>query len=200
MHSFTIHPSEVHTGGTMAVAMLRGVNLAGYQKINMAALKTLCSSLGLKDVQTYIQSGNIVFRDDGEDPMALARKLEAKIEAEFGFRPAVIVRTASELRKVIAKNPFAGRSGIEPSRLLVVFMDRAPTRQAREQVLAMPCDPEEVRINGRELYIYYPNGMARPKIPLVRLEKALQCTSTGRNLNTVNKLMAMAEVLEGKVL
>jgi uncharacterized protein (DUF1697 family) len=109
----------------------------------------------------------------------------------------VIVRTASELSKVIASNPFAGRSGIEPNKLLVVFMNSIPTRQAQDKVLAMPCDPEELRFNGREVYIYYPNGMARPKLPLVRLEKALQCSSTGRNWNTVNKLMAMAEALEG---
>ena len=63
-------------------------------------------------------------------------------------------------------------------------------------MLAIPCEPEELHINGRELYIYYPNGMARPKIPVVRLEKVLQCSSTGRNLNTVNKLLAMAEALE----
>ncbi len=181
----------------MAVAMLRGVNLGGYQKIKMEALKTLCTSLGLRDVQTYIQSGNLVFREDGEDPGTLARRLEKAIEADFGFRPAVIVRTASELRKVIAKNPFAGRAGIEPNRLLVVFMDSAPTQQAREQVLGIPCEPEELRINGREVYIYYPNGMAHPKIPLVRIEKTLQCASTGRNWNTVNKLLAMAEALEG---
>ena len=98
---------------------------------------------------------------------------------------------------MIAKNPFAGRAGIEPNKLLVVFMDRAPTRQARDQVLAIPCDPEELRISNREVYIYYPDGMAHPKIPLARLEKALQCSSTGRNWNTVNKLMAMAEALEG---
>lgn len=180
----------------MAVAMLRGVNLAGRQMIKMPALKTLCTSLGLRDVQTYIQSGNIIFREDKEAPSALARRLEVKIEAEFGFRPAVIMRTASELRKVIAKNPFAGQAGIEPNRLLVVFMDILPTKQAREKVLAIPCEPEELHINGRELYIYYPNGMARPKIPVVRLEKVLQCSSTGRNLNTVNKLLAMAEALE----
>ncbi len=181
----------------MAVAMLRGINLPSYQKIDMGALKTICTSLGLRDVQTYIQSGNLVFREDGEDPVTLARRIEEGIEGKFGFRPAVIVRTASELRKVIAKNPFAGRAGIEPNKLLVVFMNNAPARQAREQVLALPCYPEELRMNGRELYIYYPNGMARPKIPLVRLEKVLQCSSTGRNWNTVNKLMAMAEMLEG---
>jgi uncharacterized protein (DUF1697 family) len=181
----------------MAVAMLRGVNLGAHQKISMPALKSLCSSLGLRDVQTYIQSGNVVFREESEDLATLARRLAERMEAEFGFRTVVIVRTASELRKVIAKNPFAGRAGIEPNRLLVVFMDRTPTRQARDQVLAMPCDPEELRISNREVYIYYPNGMARPKIPLARLEKVLQCSSTGRNWNTVNKLMAMAEAMEG---
>lgn len=180
----------------MAVAMLRGVNVGGHQKISMAALRTLCTSLGLRDVQTYIQSGNLVFREDGEDPVKLALRLEKAIEAGFGFRPAVIVRTASELRKVIAKNPFAGREGVEPNRLLVVFMNSAPPKQARDQLLGLPCEPEELRINGREVYIYYPQGMAHPKISLVKMEKTLRCASTGRNWNTVNKLMTMAEALE----
>ena len=176
--------------------MLRGVNVGGSQKIKMDILKTVCASLGLRDVKTYIQSGNIVFGQDGADPETLARRLEDAIESGFGFRPAVILRTTSELRRVIAKNPFAGRAGIDPRKLLIVFMASAPAKMAREQVLAMPCDPEEIRINGRELYVYYPNGMARPKIPLARIEKTLRCTSTGRNLNTVSKLMAMAEELE----
>jgi uncharacterized protein (DUF1697 family) len=180
----------------MAVAMLRGVNLGSYQKINMEALRTLCTKLGLSDVQTYIQSGNLVFREEDEDLATLARRLEKAIEAGFGFRPEVIVRTTSELRKVVAKNPFAGRARVEPNRLLVVFMDSAPTRQARDHLLGLPCEPEELGINGREVYIYYPQGMAHPKISLVRIEKTLQCASTGRNWNTVNKLMAMAEALE----
>jgi uncharacterized protein (DUF1697 family) len=181
----------------MAIAMLRAVNVAGYQKISMEALKALCVSMGLRDVRTYIQSGNIVFHEHREAPAKLALQLEEKIEEKFGFRPAVIVRTATEMRRVIANNPFAGRDGIEPNRLLVVFMASAPTQKARDQVLALPCEPEEMHIVGRELYIYYPNGMARPKIPVARLEKLLQCTSTGRNLNTVNKLLAMAEAVEG---
>src|ERR1700677_2085411 len=99
-----------------------------------------CTGLGLEDVQTYIQSGNLVFRDSG-DPATLARRLEDGIEARFGFRPPVVLRTAPELRKVIAKNPFAGRPGIEPSKLLVVFMAASPARAALNQVLAMPCEP-----------------------------------------------------------
>jgi uncharacterized protein (DUF1697 family) len=180
----------------MAIAMLRAVNVAGHQKISMEALKALCVSMGLRDVRTYIQSGNIVFREKREGPGKIAVELEKKIEGEFGFRPAVIVRTAGEMRKVIADNPFAGRSGIEPNRLLVVFMGSEPTQKARDLVLGLDCAPEEMHIVGREIYIYYPNGMARPKIPLARLEKMLQCSSTGRNLNTVNKLVAMAEESE----
>jgi uncharacterized protein (DUF1697 family) len=180
----------------MAVAMLRSVNLPNHQRVEMKALKALCTSLGLRDVQTYIQSGNLVFRDEDEDPAALSRKLEKVMEASFGFRPVVIVRTASELRKVIAKNPFAGRKEVEPNKLLVVFMNTPPSKEARDKLLAIPCDPEELHIHGREVYIYYPEGMARPKIPLARMEKALQCSSTGRNWNTVNKLLTMAEALE----
>jgi uncharacterized protein (DUF1697 family) len=181
---------------TVVIAMLRGVNVGGYQKLKMEALRTLCGSLGLRDAQTYIQSGNLVLREDAAEPATLARRLEDGIEKTFGFRPEVIVRTAADLRKVIAKNPFATRAGIDPSRLLVSFMASAPTPQARDQVLALPCDPEELRFHGRELFIYYPNGMARPKIPMARIEKLLQRSSTGRNWNTVLKLMAMAEILE----
>lgn len=181
----------------VVIAMLRGVNLPSYQKVTMEGLKTLCTGLGLRGVQTYIQSGNVVFQADTADLGVLAGMIEEAIEKRFGFRPGVILRTASELRKVIAKNPFAGRSEIEPNRLLVVFLSGTPSRQAREQILAIDCDPEELRMHGRELYIHYPNGMARPKIPIVRIEKMLQCVSTGRNWNTVNKLRAMAEALEG---
>jgi uncharacterized protein (DUF1697 family) len=179
----------------VVIAMLRGVNLGGHHKLSMDALRKHCTGLGLEDVQTYIQSGNLVFRDSG-DPATLARRLEDGIEAKFGFRPPVVLRTAPELGKVIARNPFAERPGIEPNRLLVVFMAASPARAALKKVLAMPCEPEELFASGRELYIYYPEGMARPKIPLVRLEKALQCSSTGRNWNTVLKLAAMAEALE----
>jgi uncharacterized protein (DUF1697 family) len=112
----------------VVIAMLRGVNVGGYQKIQMEALRTLCGSLGLRDAQTYIQSGNVVFREDSEEPVTLARRLEDGIEHSFGFRPGVMVRTPSELRNVIAKNPFADRPEIDPSRLLVSFMASAPAQ------------------------------------------------------------------------
>ena len=174
------------------IAMLRGVNVGGHQKLNMEALRALCTGLGLRDVRSYIQSGNLVFRDDEADPRALVHRLQAAIEGKFGFKPGVVLRTAAELQKVVARNPFAGRDGIEPSRLLVLFLAEKPSPAACAQVLALPSEPEEHVIHGRELYVYYPNGMARPRIPLIRIEKMLQCVSTGRNWNTVNTLLDMA--------
>ncbi len=183
----------------VSVAMLRGVNVGGHHQVSMEALRTLCSGLGLRGVQTYIQSGNVVFHDDSGDAVELASKLEDAIEKKFGFRVGVVVRTLAEMRKVIANNPFAGRPEVEPNRLLVVFLASAPARQTREQILGLACEPEELRMKGREMYIYYPNGMARPAIPLARIEKMLGCVSTGRNWNTVNKLLSMGEVLAGSV-
>src|ERR1039458_3254224 len=94
----------------VVISMLRGVNVGGHNKIKMDALRELCASLKLRDPQTYVQSGNVVFRSDDRDLVPLGRRIEQAIERKFGFRPAVILRTAAELRDVIARNPFASRS------------------------------------------------------------------------------------------
>ena len=179
----------------VVIAMLRGVNVGGNNPVNMEALRKLCTKLGHKDVQSYIQSGNLVFRGEG-NTRALAGTLETAMEKAFGFKPKVVMRTTAELHKVIANNPFSDRAGIEPRKLLVVFLADAPSAEIQQQILALPSEPEEHVFAGNELYVYYPDGMARPRIPMARIEKMLQCVSTGRNWNTVNKLLAMAEALE----
>jgi uncharacterized protein (DUF1697 family) len=108
----------------------------------------------------------------------------------------VVLRNASELRAAIAKNPYASRQGIDPTKLLVTFLAGEPGPEARGNALAIKTFPEELRIDGREVYIYFPNGMARPKMSWSRIERALKTSGTGRNWNTVTKLLAMAEVLE----
>jgi uncharacterized protein (DUF1697 family) len=178
------------------VSMLRGVNVGGHNRIKMDALRALYESLELRDPQTYVQSGNVVFRTDKRDLVALAKRIEDAIEEEFGFRPAVILRTTSELRDAIARNPFAKRTGIEPGKLLVNFLASDPGREVRDAVLSLKTDPEELRMDGRELYIYFPNGMARPKMSWAFVERMLKTPGTGRNWNSVNKLLEMAERLE----
>src|SRR6202035_3869895 len=106
----------------VAISMLRGINVGGHNIIRMESLRALYESLGLRDAQTFIQSGNVVFRTPARDVSALARRIENKIEQTFGFRPGVIVRSSSELRDVIGRNPFAARSGIDPRKLLITFL------------------------------------------------------------------------------
>jgi uncharacterized protein (DUF1697 family) len=179
------------------VSMLRGVNLVSHNRIKMDALRTLYESLGLRDAETYVASGNVVFRTKAQSLTALAKRIESAIERDFGFRPRVILRTTSELRDAIARNPFRTRRGIEPNKLLVMFLESHPAAEALEQVLKIKADPEEMHIHGREVYIYFPNGMARPKLSWVTVEKKLKIAGTGRNWNSVTKLLEMAEKLEG---
>jgi uncharacterized protein (DUF1697 family) len=178
------------------VSMLRGVNLLSHNRIKMDALRALYESLGLRDAQTYVVSGNVVFRTKARNLSALAKRIENAIERSFGFRPRVILRTTSELKDVVARNPFRSRRDIEPSKLLVTFLESHPAAEALEQVLKIKADPEEMHIHGREVYIYFPDGMGRSKLSWVTVEKKLKTSGTGRNWNSVTKLLEMAERLE----
>ena len=179
------------------ISMLRGVNVTGFNKIPMEALRQLYESLGLRGPQTYIQSGNVVFRTDVKDLTALARRIEDAIEKKFGFRPGVTVRTTAELKEVIRKNPFAKRKEIEPAKLQVhFFLTVSPSAEMQGAILRLKgSHPEELVFGSRELYIYFPDGQGRSKL-WPALDRALKKSATGRNLNTVTKLLAIAEQME----
>ncbi|HYM11789.1 MAG TPA: DUF1697 domain-containing protein [Bryobacterales bacterium] len=180
----------------VVISLLRGVNVGGHNQIRMEALRALCGSLGLRDAQTYVQSGNVVFRTDARDLVRLAKRMEGAIEASLGFRPVVVVRTCAELRGVIARNPFAARREIDPRKLVVNFLAADPGPEARQRLLRVPAGPEELHLAGRELYIYFPDGVGLSKLSPAVLEKALQTSATGRNWNSVTKLLEIAERLE----
>jgi uncharacterized protein (DUF1697 family) len=180
----------------VVIAMLRGVNVGSHNRLKMDALRELCGSLALRDAQTYVQSGNVVFRTKERNLVALAGKMQAAIEKKFGFGPEVILRTAPEMRDVIARNPFAQMQDIEPGKLLVDFLAIDPGSEARKRVLAIKTDPEKLHAEGRELYLYFPNGAGRSKLSWPALEKLLKTPGTARNWNSVTKLLAMAEELE----
>jgi len=183
---------------TVMISMLRGVNIGGHHKIKMEELRALYHALKLRDVESHIQSGNVVFRTTESNSARLGRQIEDSIEKKHGFRPSVILRTPAEFRDVIARNPFANRKEMDPSKLAVIFLEGDPGKEIREKVLAVKADPEELRMEGRELYVYFPNGMARPKLSIPAIERIMKTPSTGRNLNTVRKLLEIAEKLEAK--
>jgi uncharacterized protein (DUF1697 family) len=175
--------------------MLRGVNVGAHNRIKMDALRELCGSLDLREARTYVQSGNVVFRTKERNLRTLAKKIHSGIETTFGFRPEVILRTAPEMRDVIARNPFKDMKDIEPGKLLVDFLSTEPDPEACTRVRAIKTDPEKLHIEGREMYIYFPNGAGRSKLSWPALEKILKTPGTARNWNSVTKLLAMAEEL-----
>lgn len=178
------------------VCMLRGVNVGGHNPIKMEALRSLCGALKLECPQTYVQSGNVVFRSSEKNLVLLSKRIQDAIESNFGFRPAVILRTASEMRHVIARNPFASRHGIEPAKLLVAFLASDPGKEVRNALAKLDNRGEELHARGSELYIYYKNGIGKTKLSAAALDKILNTPATGRNWNTVLRLHEMAETLE----
>ena len=178
------------------ISMLRGVNLGSHHRIKMDALRACYESIKLRDPRTYVQSGNVIFASNEKDFARLAQKVEKAIETAFGFRADVILRTTAELKSVVARNPFAKRKGIEPGKLLVTFLAAEPALEARQAVLGIKADPEEMYLDGRELYTYYPNGMGRSKLSFTKVEKALRVRGTSRNWNSVLKMLEMAQEIE----
>jgi uncharacterized protein (DUF1697 family) len=178
------------------ISMLRGVNLGGHNKIKMDALRALYESLKFEDPRTYIQSGNVIFRSKEKNTATLAKKIQTAIERSFGFRPEVILRTPDELRSAIAATPFPAHRNLHPSKILITFLAADPGPEAQSTLLTFKAYPEELHLKGRELYIYFPNGAGKSKLPWSKLDKLLQTTGTARNWNSVTKMLAIAEELE----
>ena len=166
--------------------------------MKMDALRAVYESIGLENPETYLQSGNVVFKTRERNFNRLIKGIETGIEQHFGFHSDVILRTYSDLKGVVARNPFAPRSDVHPSKLLITFLADDCSEAARNNLLGIKTDSEEMRIDGRELYIYFPVGMGRSKLTPALIEKKLKSTATGRNWNTVTNLLAIAEKLENK--
>ena len=181
---------------TVMISMLRGVNLGPHNRMKMEELRAVYESLKLQDPRTYVQSGNVLFKTKDRDEAKLSSRIRDGIEKKFGFRPDVILRTTEELRRAVAKNPFAARKNIDPRKLLVTFLGATPAADACGKLLEIDTAPEELHLVGREIFIYYTNGLARPKFQWIRAEKILKVTCTGRNWNSVTKMLAMAEEME----
>lgn len=161
-------------------ALLRAVNVGGTGKLAMSDLRRLCEEGGLRDVTTYIQSGNVVFRSPRAEA-GVKRLLELALAVQLGKPCGVLVRQAAELQELLAQNPFPDAPA---NRVLVLFLDEAPAAAALEQVEAP--DGEEVRACGRHVFIHYPVGLGRSKLKLPQLK-----VGTSRNVNTVRKLLEL---------
>ena len=164
------------------VALLRGINVGTSKRIAMPALRAVFEALGATGVETYLQSGNVVFSGALD-----ASALEKAIAAEFGVAPRVLVLTAAEVRRAAAANPLR-EMATDPSRLFVYFVDAVPAS------IEPPVDiePEVVVIGEHAVYQWSPEGIGKTKVP-PRFTKSLGPTATARNLRTVEALLAMLD-------
>jgi uncharacterized protein (DUF1697 family) len=178
------------------ISMLRGVNVGQHNRIKMDALRALYESLKLEDSRTYVQSGNVIFRTKEKNAAKLATQIQTAIEKKLGCSPAVLLRTTAEMKKAIAANPFAARPDIVPGKLLVTFLAAEPAREAQAGLDTLKHHPEEIHLIGRELFIYFPNGAGKTKLPWSQVERFLKVTGTARNWNSVIKMGEMAEEME----
>jgi len=171
------------------ILLLRGVNV-GKNILKMDRLRELCAQIGMKNVQTYVQSGNVVFEATGS-PTTWAAALERKLAGETRLPVTVIGRSAGEIAKVLAGNPFLKEKGIDTKRLAVSFLQNAPAKAALDVLRARDLGNERFHCLGKEIYLHCPDGFADSKLYL--LDKALAVRTTTRNWNTVRKLCEMAQ-------
>jgi len=173
------------------IALLRGINVGGKNKLPMAALRADLAGLGFEDVRTYIQSGNVVFRSKARSGAKLAASIEDAIETSHGFRPAVLVLTADELRAAMEANPFPEGTA-EPKTLHLNFLT-APARDADVELMEdLRSDTERFRLTDAVLYVHAPDGIGRSKLA-AKVERCLGVSATGRNWRTVEQLWGMVE-------
>jgi uncharacterized protein (DUF1697 family) len=182
---------------TTHIALLRAVNVAGHQKLAMSDLRDIVAKLGFAGVRSLLQSGNLVFRNDPRSPARasaeIERLLEAGLKKRLGIETDFFVRSAAELKAVIAKNPFRKEAERDPAHLVAMFLKGAPSPKqvaALEQAIV---GPEKFRVEGKLAYIVYPNGIGNSKLTNALLDRKLETRGTGRNWNTVLKLAAMSE-------
>ena len=179
------------------ISMLRGVNVGAHNRVKMDDLRALYKSLKFEDPRSYVQSGNILFRTKENPTPELAKKIQAAIARKCGCNPDVILRTTAEFNRVIEGNPFSKRRDVEPGKLLVSFLSGEPGPEAQSTIAKLnETHKEELHLKGRELYIYFPDGAGKSKLPWSSLEKLFKVTGTARNWNSVTKMLQMAEEME----
>ncbi len=173
------------------VALLRGVNVGGANKLAMSGLKAIFESAGCARVETIIQSGNVVFEASEAIARNLAPVIEAQIRLRFGIAAPVFLRSGAALRGIVESNPFL-RAGVDPARLHVMCLTSRPSADDVAALDPQRSPPDEFILRDREIYLRLPNGVARSKLTNAYFEKALRTIGTARNWRTMTRLCEAA--------
>jgi uncharacterized protein (DUF1697 family) len=179
---------------TVYVSMLRGVNVGGHSRLKMAAVKEAYAAIGLGNVHTLLQSGNVLFTSRTKDRPALAKRIMQEIERRFDMQIEVLIRTLDEIRTLVERGPTSPRA--DPNKLLVMFLARVPDARTQSALLKEYKGPEMIEIRGPEVYLYYPDGVGSSKLTNAFLENKLDSAGTSRNWSTLTKLVELGTALD----
>jgi uncharacterized protein (DUF1697 family) len=172
------------------VALLRGINVGGRSMVAMSDLCKLLESLDFVEVQSLLQSGNLVFKSGPLTSIAIENILEKEAAQSLGRPIDFLVRNSKEWKAIITNNPFHEEAVRDPSHLLVMCLKDAPNGKALTSLKAAIAGQEYFQAQGRQLYIVYPDGIGRSKLTISLIEKKLDTRGTGRNWNTIQKISA----------
>ncbi len=175
------------------ISILRGINVSGKNLIKMDALRKCYADMGLQEVNTYVQSGNVVFKAKKASPAKLALKISEQIENDFGLQVPVIVLTVELLQQIIDENPLPSNPLNNPAFMHVSFLAAVPGAFDQAAVEAKIQAGEQVRFSDKAIYLYCPDGYGKTKLTNNFLESKLKVTITTRNWKTVNELFQMAQ-------
>jgi uncharacterized protein (DUF1697 family) len=170
------------------ISLLRGINVSGQKKILMADLKSLYEELGFTNVQTYIQSGNVVFEYKETTPAQLQEMIFEKIQIHYGFEVPNLILTSNEIEKALNNNPYK-----DIEKPYFTFLSENPEQENIDAFNSISFDNEIFELKGKVLYAHYPNGAGRAKMTNNLIERKLKVRATTRNLNTTKKLLEMAK-------
>ena len=173
------------------VGLLRAINLGSHNKVSMADLRELLEALGLKNPQSLLQSGNVVFESAARPTAQLEKLLEDGAAKRLGLETPFYVRTAAEWQQAIAGNPFPKEAKLDPGHTILMCLKEAPAPAAVKALQEAIKGREAVTANGRYAYFLYPDGIGTSKLTMKVIEKNLGTTGTARNWNTVLKLGAL---------
>jgi len=183
---------------TVYVSMLRAVNVGGSSRIKMDALARVYESLGLADVRTLLQSGNVLFRSGLTDRDALVKRIVQEIERQLGVEVEVVLRTLAEVTNIVQRGPVLSPDA-DKDKLLVMFLASVPPAAAQDALRKWHKSKElkeMLEIRGPEIYLYYPEGVGRSKLTSAVIESKLDTAGTARNWNTLLKLVETGRALE----
>ncbi|MCB0402588.1 MAG: DUF1697 domain-containing protein [Flavobacteriales bacterium] len=170
------------------ISILRGINVSGQKKIKMADLKKLYESLGFENVETHIQSGNVVFTSPEKDPKKLEQLIFNGIQKAYGFDVPNLILTPQEIEDALKHNPYQ-----DIELMYFTFLEEFPAPENIDKLSTYQFPEEYYELKGKVIYSHFPNGAGRAKMNNNFFEQKLKVMATSRNLNTVKKLLEMAQ-------